>query len=74
MELKLRFALCTNDFMNVWIEPLWNWNAADGADGIGDEAFELNLYGIEIVTPIYRVSAVNVWIEPLWNWNHGTRW
>ena len=42
----------------VWIEPLWNWNSSEpGAVESGD-GFELNLYGIEIVSIFPSICSV----------------
>ena len=69
MELKLRLALWTNDLMNVWIEPLWNWNR---------EYYSVLLVFICLNWTFMELKSIQgrgvrkssiVWIEPLWNWN-----
>ena len=48
MELKLVTLVSIPCLLNVWIEPLWNWNACHEYRFVGIGEFELNLYGIEI--------------------------
>ena len=48
MELKLLYIYNFYLPPPVWIEPLWNWNELLRLLSGRQQAFELNLYGIEI--------------------------
>ena len=49
MELKLRLALCTNDFINVFELNLYGIEIVTNCALVQDgRTFELNLYGIEM--------------------------